>query len=126
MKDMVVLYAEDDVDDFYFLCEVIKGINPNVKCINTRNGFETIEYLDSALLLPEMIVLDINMPAMDGKACLKNIRKDPRLKDIPVIVYTTTINSRDEQHCLQLGALECIEKPNNIADAHQRFLKYFG
>jgi CheY-like chemotaxis protein len=122
---MLVLYAEDDVDYFYFFYEVIKEINPKIECINTRDGLETIEYLDNASVLPELIVLDINMPAMDGKACLKNIKKDPKLRSIPVVIYTTSFNSRDQEHCLQLGAIDYIQKPNTVFEAQEKLSKYF-
>jgi CheY-like chemotaxis protein len=123
---MIVLYAEDDVDDFYFFREVVNELNSEVECINTRSGVETIEYLDNAIILPDLIVLDINMPAMDGKACLKNIKKDSKFKSIPVIIYTTTLTARDNEHCLQLGASECIQKPTSVAEAHKKLLKYFN
>ena len=122
---MLILYAEDDIDDFYLFSEVIKEINSKVECVNTRNGLETIEYLDNAIVLPQLIFLDINMPAMDGKACLKNIKKDSKLKSIPVVIYTTSLNSRDQDHCRQLGASEYIGKPKTVKDAREKLSKYF-
>ena len=122
---MIVLYAEDDLDDFDFFCEVTKEINPHVRCINTRNGVETIEYLDTAIVLPQLIVLDINMPIMNGKVCLKNIKKDLKLNDIPILIYTTTLNLTDQEQCIQLGALDCIQKPYSMTEAVQKLSKYF-
>jgi CheY-like chemotaxis protein len=120
---MTILYAEDDIDDFVFFTEVAESLSPDNKCINTRNGVETIEFLEVAEELPEIIFLDINMPTMDGKACLRNIKKDERFQSIPVVVYTTSKNERDRLHCLQLGAMEYVEKPVNVKEAYDRLSK---
>ena len=87
---MIVLYAEDDIEDLDDFGEMMHSIDPLVECINTRNGLETIEFLENANILPDFIFLDINMPSMDGKSCLRNIRKDERFNSIPVIIYTTS------------------------------------
>lgn len=122
---MIVLYAEDDIDDFDFFCEVLKTLSPEHRCINTRNGVETIEFLEGTVVLPEIIFLDINMPTMDGKACLRNIKNDERFKSIPVVIYTTSSNDKDKQHCLQLGAIEYVQKPTSIAEAINGLTKSF-
>ena len=125
IQPMLILYAEDDIDDFGFFCEVAKGFSESITVINTRNGIETIEYLDNSIVLPELIFLDINMPAMDGKACLKNIKRDPKFRDIPVIIYSTSQNPRDRDQCIQMGAVAFLAKPNNVSEANSilsRFL----
>jgi CheY-like chemotaxis protein len=123
---MIVLYAEDDIDDFDFFCEVLKTVSPDHRCINTRNGVETMDFLENSVVLPEIIFLDINMPTMDGKACLRNIKLDERFKSIPVVIYTTSSNDRDKQHCLQLGAVEYVQKPTSIAGAFEGFQRLFA
>ena len=117
---MTILYAEDDIDDFDFFCEVLNSVSPEHTCLNTRDGIETIDFLENADALPDVIFLDINMPSMDGKACLRNIKNDSRFKSIPVVIYTTSSNARDRDHCLQLGALEYVQKPTSIAEAYER------
>ncbi|SKC83292.1 response regulator [Ohtaekwangia koreensis] len=75
---MLILYAEDDIDDFNLFCEVIHSFDPRIECVNAVNGIAALEFLENSKALPDYVVVDINMPAMDGKACLKNIKKDPK------------------------------------------------
>jgi CheY-like chemotaxis protein len=123
---MTVLYAEDDFDDFNMLVEVVQSINPDIQCVNARNGVEAIEFLENADLLPDYIFLDINMPMMDGKACLKFIKKDERFKNIPVIVFTTSNSVKDMELCKELGAEEYLQKPNTIQKTTEILSKIFA
>lgn len=127
---MLILYAEDDVDDYGFFEETLTRVYPGAKCINARNGREVLEILDASTILPDLIFLDINMPTMDGKSCLKSIKNDPQLKSIPVIIYTTSSNEKDREQCLQLGAEKYLIKPFGlmaaeplIRDALQPFIE---
>lgn len=114
---MVVLYAEDDIEDFDVFYEVIQSIDPTIEIINGRDGAETLDILERIERLPDYIFLDINMPTMDGKSCLKAIKKDERFSPVPVIIYTTSSDPRDIALCKELGANEYIQKPNAIKDA---------
>jgi CheY-like chemotaxis protein len=120
---MWILYAEDDIEDFNFFCEIITSIDPTVTFVNTRNGAETIDFLEGADSLPDVVFLDINMPAMDGKSCLREIRKNPRLKELTVFVYTTSRDPKDKEQCIQLGASDYLEKPSSFHDALALFTK---
>ncbi|HEY9008845.1 response regulator [Ohtaekwangia sp.] len=113
---MTILYAEDDIDDFLFFCEVIETIDPTIQCVNATTGIEALEMLDRIDTLPDFIFIDINMPAMDGKACLKDIKNDPRLKSIPVIIYSTSNSPMDIEQCMQLGAAAYLVKPHSFDD----------
>lgn len=117
---MLILYAEDDIDDFDFFCEVVKGATPEATCVNVRNGVETMDYLNDCSVLPDIIFLDINMPGMDGKACLREIKKHSRFSQIRVIVYSTSNHKFDQEQCLQLGASAFINKPVNMKDAVEK------
>lgn len=121
---MIVLYAEDDIEDVDTFCDMMLSIDPSVKCLNTQNGVETIEFLENATVLPDIIFLDINMPTMDGKSCLRNIRRDERFKAIPIIIYTTSGNPKDRELCLQLGANEYVQKPNTIQETKDKLSRF--
>lgn len=123
---MIVLNAEDDIEDYGTFCEVLQAINPLIKCFNARNGIETLEVLENLVVLPDYIFLDINMPAMDGKACLKHIKKDERFKAIPVVIYTTSKDPRDIALCKQLGAADYLFKPNSLKEAIDGLSKFFS
>jgi CheY-like chemotaxis protein len=122
---MLILYAEDDIDDFDFFCEVIHSFNPQHDCINAANGVDALEFLEKCKQLPDYIVIDINMPAMDGKVCLKNIKADSRFAPIPVIVYSTSRDPRDIELCKELGAIDYLMKPNTMVEAVRDLSKYF-
>lgn len=122
---MLILYAEDDIDDFDFFCEVIHSFNPQHECINAANGVDALEFLENCEQLPDYIVIDINMPAMDGKVCLKNIKTYSRFAAIPVIVYSTSRDPRDIELCKELGAIDYLMKPNAMAEAVRDLSKYF-
>jgi CheY-like chemotaxis protein len=122
---MLILYAEDDIDDFDLFCEVIHSLDASIECINVRNGVEALEFLESCEHLPDYIVIDINMPAMDGKACLKSIKKNPRIASIPVIVYSTSREPKDVELCKELGAIDYLMKPNTMEEATLGLSKYF-
>lgn len=122
---MIVLYAEDDIEDFSTFYEVLISFNPSIKCLNARNGLEVLEILENAITLPEYVFLDINMPSMDGKACLKRIKTDQRFKSIPVIIYTTSKNPMDIELCRQLGASDYLVKPSSVKEAYNSLAKFF-
>lgn len=123
---MLVLYVEDDLDDFSFFCEVIQSFDPSFECINANNGIEALDFLENCEHLPDYVIIDINMPAMDGKACLKSMKRNPRLRDIPVIMYSTSKHPQDIELCMELGAIDYLMKPNTMDEAIQGLSKYFA
>jgi len=122
---MTLLYADDDVDDIDLLYDIVGVLNPSCKIINVRDGQQALDFLENSSLLPDIIILDINMPAMDGRSCLKFIKKDPRLNNIPVIIYSTGQSQQDIELCYQLGALAYIQKPFTFKEGVDRLSKFF-
>jgi CheY-like chemotaxis protein len=122
---LLILYAEDDSDDYILFLEFLKIVGIDVNCINAPNGIEALKFLDNSILLPDYIFLDVNMPAMDGKACLKAIKQDERFKDIPVIIYTTSRNPVDSEFCLANHADAYLSKPYSIEEARVTLEKVF-
>jgi CheY-like chemotaxis protein len=68
--------------------------------------------------MPMVIFLDLNMPKMDGRECLKEIKNNDRLKDIPVVIYTTSSHLRDIEETRNLGAKGFISKPSSLVELH--------
>ena len=101
---MVILNIDDDKDDLELFCDAIKEIDPKIKCVAKESAEEALRYLEQTDKLPNCIFLDINMPLMGGKACLKEIRKNHRLSTIPVVILSTTTNPREIDEFKKLGA----------------------
>ena len=114
LESMIVLYADDDWEDLEFFAAMLKIVDPNATCIYARDGIEAIETLSNSLVVPDYIFLDINMPVMDGRTCLREIRKDHRFADVPIVIYTTSSDPKEKELCLELGAAAYLFKPTTI------------
>jgi CheY-like chemotaxis protein len=110
---MVVLAIDDDSDDLDLLCEAIKEIEPEALFIPTNSAESALRFL-SGYLLPDIIFLDINMPVIDGRACLHKIKSIPSLAFTDIIMYSTSNASKDLDECKSLGA-EFLVKPNSYS-----------
>ncbi|RYY40939.1 MAG: response regulator [Chitinophagaceae bacterium] len=94
------LYAEDDLDDYEALKEALEQINPKYDLAHAKNGSEVIKYLEEERgPLPCLIVLDLNMPIMDGKETLLWLKSQPRFSEIPTMVFTTSSREEDIKLC---------------------------
>lgn len=120
---MIILYAEDDPEDADVFKEAIKSIDPTIGCIIAKDGKEALEILDNAIVLPDYIFLDVNMPLLNGKECLTEIKTRKELKNIPVIIYTTSTRQNDIKDFKSLGAAEYLIKPNTFSQVQQSLSK---
>lgn len=104
-KKQKYLIVDDDADDIDFFCEAVHEIFTDAVCSVARDGEEALGLLrQKSGPLPDFIFLDMNMPRMDGKACLAELKKDDGLKHIPVVIYSTSSHPRDKTETLALGA----------------------
>ena len=105
-----VLLIEDDFDDRDFFVEVLQGIDKSIACTVAPNGIIGLEMLKTMPAASTIVFLDLNLPMMSGLEVLEIIRKDKNLKDLPVIVLTTSKNFAEE--CSRLGASLYVIKPS--------------
>ena len=96
-KPIVILMADDDKDDQLLTQEALQESRVNNTLILVNDGVELLEYLrgegqfkDQEHIWPSLILLDLNMPRMDGREALAKIKADPRLRRIPVVILTTS------------------------------------
>lgn len=122
MKDIAkpvvtVLIIDDDEDDRKMFCEAVQVVDEGVTCLAAVDGLEALRLLRTReISLPDFIFLDINMPRMDGKQCLAEIKQTSHLQHIPVIIYTTSKHPRDIEETKNLGAVHFISKPFHFDD----------
>ncbi len=115
MNDTIkILFADDDADDRQLFSKALTEISGNIKCDMVINGQEALQYLNKPdINLPDYVFLDMRMPKLDGRECLKQIRANDKTKKIPVIIYTTSNDVDDAKEMLALGASHFIVKPVN-------------
>lgn len=112
---MIILNVDDDYEDIEIFCDAVREIDPSIICLVARSAEEALQILNSDIELPEYIFLDINMPKIDGNTCLREIKKDPRLKHIPVIMYSTYSRNSDIEIYKELDA-GFLVKQNSYAE----------
>ncbi|GAA4341366.1 response regulator [Flaviaesturariibacter amylovorans] len=83
-----IIYVEDDPDDVLLLREAFTGID-DYDLLSLENGAELLRYLDDAIHLPSLIILDINMPVLNGRETLKLLKQHPVYSGIPVVMFST-------------------------------------
>ncbi len=110
-----IMIVDDDEDDMEFFCEAVMEIDASYACVTATNGEDALQKLRKGTSkLPDLIFLDLNMPRMDGKTCLVELKKDSELKNIPVIISTTSSHHKDRQETLQLGAVHFMTKSSTF------------
>ncbi len=114
---IMVMLADDDSDDRELFEEVITGIHQTIQVRAVEDGLQLMKQLnDRDQALPAMIFLDLNMPGKSGKECLVEIKSNPRFRDIPVIIYSTSSHMKDIYDTHGSGASLYVPKPNNFKD----------
>ncbi|MBE9093466.1 response regulator [Tychonema sp. LEGE 07203] len=118
-KKFTLLIANDDEDTRFLMQEAMREVRLAIKIEFVENGEEVLDYLyrrgeyagSSNWHQPDLILLDLNMPRLDGRETLTSIRADPDLQQIPVAILTTSHRSGDILLCYRLGANSFISKP---------------
>jgi CheY-like chemotaxis protein len=106
---------DDDVEDQEIFMEAVKEVDGAIQCFTSTNGEEALEELERSVL-PDLIFLDLNMPKLNGKQILREIKNRSILKPIPVIMYSTSFAPRDIEEISQLGAAFHLLKPSRFDD----------
>lgn len=113
MKKHTILWADDDPDDLMLIREVLTGNNHQHDIVEVGNGKEVLTYLHEAKAknhFPCLIILDMNMPVLNGRDTLAILKNMDEFKSLPIVVFTTSNSEMDRMFCKRYG-VEMITKP---------------
>ncbi len=114
MKHKTVLLIDDDEDDQLIFRDAIKEVYSGIACLIASNGRDAYLQLEKLSAAPSLIFLDLNMPVMNGFEFLERLKKTDRLKDIPVVIYTTSDSPLDKRNTLDAGAVLFFTKTSDF------------
>jgi CheY-like chemotaxis protein len=123
-KHFVVLMVDDDDDDWLLVKEAFAEsqftCDFELDLRRLKDGLELVDYLDKCISgadqkgpLPNLILLDLNMPGMHGKEALKWVKSHPTCRGIPVVIFTASTEKADAVECYQYGSSSFLEKPRS-------------
>lgn len=116
-KVFQVILADDDTDDHFLFLKVFDSLTHDTSIISILGGNKLMHYLCQNLdKLPDIIFLDLHMPGKSGAECLEEIRKHPHLKDIPVIMYSTSFDEDQLKMLYRSGADLCVRKRDDMTE----------
>lgn len=107
-----ILLIDDDKDELKLFVEALNNVPGSFKCTYANCAAQGLDMLN--YLHPDFIFIDYNIPQVNGLEMLEEIKKDRKISDIPVFIYSTNISKGTSESAMALGAAGCIEKPNSI------------
>jgi CheY-like chemotaxis protein len=112
-----VLIGEDDLDDQELLKEIFSSVDGSFTLVFASNGSQVLSYLnENPDVKPCLIILDYNMPGLNGAEILKELKKADQYNSVPKIIWSTSKSGTYKDICLQLGANDYLVKPSNVND----------
>ena len=136
MNTKIILLVEDNPDDVQLTLRALKKNKIMNEVVVAQDGVEALDYLFGTgryagrdpKVLPQVVLLDLKMPRMDGHEVLQRIRNDERTKLLPIVILTTSSEDRDRVESYKVGANSYIRKPvdfNQFAEAVQQLGLYW-
>jgi CheY-like chemotaxis protein len=117
-RELVILLAEDDEGHAYLVQQNLQDAGLANRVVHVRDGQEALDYIrctgeyrDRVPNGPLLLLLDINMPRVDGGEVLRQLKADPKTDEFPVIMLTTTDDPREVKRCYELGCASYVTKP---------------
>jgi two-component system response regulator len=120
--ESVILLVEDNPKDEALTLRALERSNIASKVVVAHDGVEAIDYLfasdadEARNALPELILLDLKLPKIDGHEVLKRIRNNERTRLLPIVILTTSVEERDRLEGYRLGANSYVRKPVDFAE----------
>lgn len=108
------LLIDDDADDRDFFKMTLRDMEKDITLYYSATAADALEKLRSGEYAPDYIFLDLNMMPMNGLECLREIKKISKAVDVPVIIYSTSIDAEIKYQTLEAGAFDHFEKPSTV------------
>lgn len=118
-NDFNILLVEDEAADACLVRLALRDAEQNSQLHHVSDGAEALAFVQrearyAEVPRPKLVLLDLNMPRMNGREFLRHFRGDPNFNDIPVVVFSTSEYERDKESCFALGANDFVTKPVDI------------
>jgi CheY-like chemotaxis protein len=128
-KNCQILVVDDDPEDHLILLEYFRefGKDEHVKFL--ENGQEALDFLESIeddQALPRLVVLDLNMPILNGTQTLYRLKQLRRFRNIPTIIFSTSDNENEKRKCMSFGAADYVVKPSTYEEGQQMVERFTG
>ncbi len=117
---MLILYVEDNFENKLFVRRVIESMGHEM--LEAETGLESLEL--AAERIPDLVLMDVNIPGMDGLETTARMKQNPRLAHIPVIALTANAMKGDKERCLAAGCDGYMQKPVGVSDLRREIARY--
>lgn len=110
-----IFLADDDIEDCELFEDALRELSFETKLNTAKDGIELMKILDKSINpMPDLIFLDLNMPRKDGFECLHEIKLSPMLRNIPIVIFSTSSDKITVDKAYQLGANFYVPKPRSF------------
>lgn len=117
---MLILYVEDNFENKLFVRRVIESMGHEM--LEAETGMDSL--VIAAERIPDLILMDVNIPGMDGLETTAKMKQNPRLAHIPVIALTANAMKGDKERCLAAGCDGYMQKPVGVSDLRREITRY--
>jgi two-component system, cell cycle response regulator DivK len=117
---MLILYVEDNFENKLFVRRVIESMGHEM--IEAETGLDSL--IIAAERMPDLVLMDVNIPGMDGLETTAKFKQNPRLAHIPIIALTANAMKGDKERCLAAGCDGYMQKPVGVSDLRREVQRY--
>ena len=126
MDNLDLLFVEDSINDGHLIKRILRKENLTDNFTWLKDGEEALNYFSNKTsTIPKVILLDIKMPKVNGFEVLEQLKSDSRTKDIPVVMYSSSVEESDIKKAYALGANSYLKKPETLNDMKDLFKQVF-
>ena len=126
MNTYSILLVEDDPDDVELMIQALHDNNVPYRMETISQGDKVVPHLERCEKLPDVVVLDLNLPKLHGREILSRLKALPRLQRLPVVILTTASSQQERDQCLRLGADLFITKPSTVKGFNEMIAAIVG